>query len=636
MIIQRLSATNVLKYAQLDLADLPATGLIGISGQNESGKSSIGEALCFALFGRTFSLGGEEIDKLVRWGENHCQVTLDFLHGEHGYSLYRFLDRDGNHSARLTRSDQPERPTARGVDAVADALYGLLGYEFDEFIESFYLAQREITTPHPHSHAVKIMAGVAPLQFVAAEMEEEVTDEQETARATEEELAAARRELEALGLDPDQAGVLDTARAEHASRIVEIDNAVVEIHDAAAAYRADQPIYRAARGASGRWGAFRTLLLLLAVLAGLLWGLLEYGPGVGQVAPYASQAQQLLNDQLPQLQPGVAQRWVGYAAAGLGGLGILVWIAAAGAAGKARRHTEAGVRLAESVAAARSLDAGPHVDPIDSELADAVDSGELLDLDGEGGLSPLPARPSDARADELCADAVGMAAELASVEAYIAEEEAWLRAVAEGLSAKVRELDQAIGDENARVRHAETLQEVAAGLEGKLGGIQAQVAQRELAIELLDGASQQLSQRFNRDIRDLVSKSLPAFTEGRYEHLQIDESLGVRVFSSEKRDSMHLDEVSSGTQRQIMLALRLALSEKLLSRTTVGSQFTFLDEPFAFFDESRTRRALETLTNVDGPLQQLWIVAQSFPGESEGSFALRIECDRDSVELSNA
>ena len=74
-----------------------------------------------------------------------------------------------------------------------------------------------------------------------------------------------------------------------------------------------------------------------------------------------------------------------------------------------------------------------------------------------------------------------------------------------------------------------------------------------------------MSNQFNRDIRDLVGRTLPLFTDGRYEHLQIGEDLGVRVFSSEKRDFMDLDEVSSGTQRQIMLALRLALSQKLLT-----------------------------------------------------------------------
>ena len=41
MIINRIRAQNVLKYAELSI-DLAEEGLIAISGQNESGKSSIG------------------------------------------------------------------------------------------------------------------------------------------------------------------------------------------------------------------------------------------------------------------------------------------------------------------------------------------------------------------------------------------------------------------------------------------------------------------------------------------------------------------------------------------------------------------------------------------------------------------
>ena len=74
MIINSVSAKNILKYRNLDLQDLPDQGIIAISGQNESGKSSIGEAVCFALFGRTFSLRQEDVGKILLWGENHCSV----------------------------------------------------------------------------------------------------------------------------------------------------------------------------------------------------------------------------------------------------------------------------------------------------------------------------------------------------------------------------------------------------------------------------------------------------------------------------------------------------------------------------------------------------------------------------------
>ncbi len=86
MIIDRIRAQNVLKYAELDI-ELAERGLIAISGQNESGKSSIGETVCFALFGRTFSIPPEEVTKVVRWGENHCNVTLEFRVEDQAYVL---------------------------------------------------------------------------------------------------------------------------------------------------------------------------------------------------------------------------------------------------------------------------------------------------------------------------------------------------------------------------------------------------------------------------------------------------------------------------------------------------------------------------------------------------------------------
>jgi ABC-type glutathione transport system ATPase component len=128
----------------------------------------------------------------------------------------------------------------------------------------------------------------------------------------------------------------------------------------------------------------------------------------------------------------------------------------------------------------------------------------------------------------------------------------------------------------------------------------------------------------NRDIRDLVSHSLPLLTQGRHEHLKVDENLDVQVFSSDKRDFMQFEEISTGTQRQIMLAVRLALSQQFINTTLNRQQFIFLDEPFAFFDEPRTRSALQSLPKLSDELTQIWIVAQAFPAGF--AFDLEVRC----------
>ena len=80
MIITDLQAENFRKYENLHLENLPEKGLIAVNGNNEAGKSSIGDAICFALFGRTDKLTGEQIGKLVRWGEQSVKITLSFRH----------------------------------------------------------------------------------------------------------------------------------------------------------------------------------------------------------------------------------------------------------------------------------------------------------------------------------------------------------------------------------------------------------------------------------------------------------------------------------------------------------------------------------------------------------------------------
>ena len=155
MIIQGIQAERLHKYQSLSLTDLPERGIIAVSGDNETGKSAIGEIICFALFGRTYVLADDRIGKLVHWGAAQGAVTLRFRSGGRTYEAIRHLARDGEQSARLLCPEASSAPLARGNDAVTAEIRRLLGYGFDEFVETFYLAQREITTPHPHSPAFK-------------------------------------------------------------------------------------------------------------------------------------------------------------------------------------------------------------------------------------------------------------------------------------------------------------------------------------------------------------------------------------------------------------------------------------------------------------------------------------------------
>lgn len=630
MIINKIRAQNVLKYAELSI-DLAERGLIAISGRNESGKSSIGETVCFALFGRTFSIAPDEIHKVVRWGENHCAVTLEFSVEQRHYVLSRFLDRDGNHSAKLAAADDPENPVARGVKGVGDALFGVLGFEYEEFVESFYLAQREITTPHPHSHAVKIMAGVEPLERVVRSLNDEISERQELLGEIRAEWEAVDSDVQALGIQEGRMPRLEDERHRTHEQLNQVDSLVEEIKARLEVCANNAGLIDTARSAKGRNSFLRFIVILLALTAGGLWALLTYGSNL----PQADTVRELLANNVPQWDEEKTD-WLGYLGAAFGVLFLLLWIRVAGLRRRiANLHEESG-QLGLVLGRAREIDIEPLAEEAegghvgDHHEDEQDDPGYAHDAD----LDTAPVRPGYVEYESLRRMLDQGDTTVRMAREYSERELDWLGYVAEQLASQINELDEEIDEEQSRVQEAIDLSEVLNGLTDKREEVEERIADRRRGLELLEGAVAHLSNNFNRDVKDLVGRMLPLFTDGRYEHLQIDNGLRVRVFSSEKRDFMDLEEVSSGTQRQIMLALRLALSKKLLSRTVKGKQFAFLDEPFAFFDQERTRRALHALADLGDDISQVWIVAQDFPENCEVTFDTKIYCERASNTLS--
>ncbi len=623
MIIRSLSASNILKYARLELADLPERGLIGISGPNESGKSSIGEAVCFALFGRTFSLGEEDVAKVIRWGESQCSAQLQFqLADGKQYEVARFLDSDGNHGARLSLVGDQE-PIARGVSGVRDALFRLIGFEFDEFIESFYLAQREITTPHPHSHAIKVMAGIAPLEIAAGEFEQEGEIQEEEIEALEYDISGVQQELAEIGIDPERLPVLEQDR-DIERKIVEQQNTAVEDLEAASAtYQDNDPLLSSARSSRGTASFLRFLLFLAALAAGGAWLYLSRTPETEMPV----QLTHLLSTYAPNWS--IKLPWLLYAAAGAGVLFLLFWVRCASLGGKITDLQQQSGALAERLTELRGLlpaqDAAGQEDP--KAGGDAPEERPPVDEKA----ARRAARPSEQEVAGLQPRIVDATASAAQVRALVGREVAWTRDRIEERQAELGRLEEAIEREQERVRKAGNLERERTGYEEQIENRRQQIQIRRLAGELLEGGMRQISQQFNRNLRGLVGRTLPLLTENRYEHLQIGDDLNVRVFSSEKRDFMDLDEISSGTQRQIMLAVRLALAQELVERTVKGSQFLVLDEPFAFFDQERTRSSLAVLPEFSEQIAQVWVIGQDFPAGVE--FAKTVRCGRDLHEL---
>lgn len=594
MIIHSIRAKNVLKYEQLDLLDLPKQGIIAISGFNESGKSTIGETICFALFGRTFSVAEDDLDKIIRWGESGCSVTIQFSNnkadepGDELYALTRMLDCDGNHSAKLYKVYNEDNPIARGIERVEEALFDLTSIEFEEFIESFYLAQREITTPHPHSYALKTMAGIATMEHCDNSIHNDIQGDIEAAEELLNRANQIEEEIEDIDLENGHLDSLSSQHDEALSAKSQADEAQANYQSTLEEYNDTAPNLSRYLSKKSRASFWRFIYFMLAAGTLALWWLMTKMPD----AAIHQQVSEFISSNMPQIS---AQHfpYLLYVGAGATFLFFVFWAAKISHKGNIDRLSQSGIELAEKM---RKLD-----------------TQRNLTINEERSLQINLVARSQAGGKQLSNVTEPDLSFFSQQQQQQAEQ--------------ISQLSAAIAVERERVNRTAELQEKIDALQGQIDDKESRNQLRELASELLTGATRHLSKRFNHIIRDHVGKTLPLFTENRYEHLQIDEDLTVRVFSNEKHDFMDLDEISSGTQRQIMLAVRLALSQEMVSRKVQTQQFLILDEPFAFFDKERTERSLSVLPELSDDLPQIWIIAQSFPETI--NFEHSIYCERD-------
>lgn len=625
MIIRSLAAENLLKYRVLELGDLPETGIIAVSGANETGKSAIGELICFALFGRTYAIPAEAARKLVRWGAGRGSLTLRFSAGGRDWEVSRGVERDGTLSARLADASDPGEPLARGSAEVNDRLARILGYGFDEYIETFYLAQREIQSPHPLSPAIKSLSGVAALEKVDAELAGELAAVEAGMGELQGRIQETERGLSALGGGHLRIAELEQEYAALGRREREAQGRLAALESAQSAYRSAWAGQRGFSVRRGFAGLVLALLLLVSLAVGGVWGLIRYRPELWPVPSVRGHLEAVLAGTGVPVEAALL-----YAAIALIGALTLVWLWALALDLGARRRYGRGRQLANELQRLEDLEPATLRAP-----AARSDDGPAVGEPALEGAAPVD-RPDPERRSRLEQRVRDLSAAPDEVAAAVSHESAWLNRLAAELATRRAVLDESLSQARSERERSAGLRQTREQLARQLAERRSQVENLRLARSLLDGAAESLSEGFNEGLRETLTRALPMLTEGRYEHPQVDRELKVRVYSGEKRGFLDLDETSSGTQRQVMLALRLALAEELITRVVREPQFAFLDEPFAFFDEARMRSALKVLPQLSERMVQHWVVAQRFSGDAP--IALEIPCGRhpDTLRLGRA
>ena len=605
MLIKALHAENFRKYQKLEVKDIPQKGVITVAGLNESGKTSIGEAICFALYGRTFVLDKKNLYKIISWGADLAEVTLKFTDGEgDSYTLYRAISRDNSViSVKLERDDSKD-VILETEQAVEDALLKVLGFDYDAFSNSFYLAQRELTTPDPQSDTIKKMAGIGDYARLHNEFLETNDRKEETITELSPDIASNQSQLDAMQLDETWLPELIDAEQTLGNEQKQRESVVGALDDNVDAYQDKFGHYFGAKKRRGFFGFLSLILLPVSAILWLLWAGNKYFP---------ERLQGLLNnfdDAQLSMFNSFSDNWL-LPAALLSVLAFLVSLFV-----KVRSNSTM-LRLNDDAKNITNIiqDGHTHItSQIENLLPERVVQAMQTRSETETPMI-IPSREQFANIRQLIDDAPNYKAKPEEVSAAIIRLSSAIKKQNGGIEDVGKGLLEDINQEKIRSDEAGVLRSTVKKLTTVVSKCEREINVNNISIGLLQRAAVSSISLFNKNIADISANTLPKFTEGRYSEVSIAEDLSVKVYSDDKKDYMDFDEISSGTQRQIMLALRMAMSEELATNTGNKEQFIFLDEPFAFFDQERTKSTLRALPDVSKVISQVWVVAQEFPAD---------------------
>ncbi len=135
MELRRLRLVNFRQHAETELEFGP--GITGIFGPNGSGKTTILEAIAWAIYGVQAVRGDKDsIRRLGAKGRASVEVEVEFRLGAHEYRVTRGLSTAALH--------QDGRLVANSLKAVTDKLERTLGMTHDEFFNTYFTGQKEL------------------------------------------------------------------------------------------------------------------------------------------------------------------------------------------------------------------------------------------------------------------------------------------------------------------------------------------------------------------------------------------------------------------------------------------------------------------------------------------------------------
>lgn len=144
--LKRLYAHDFKQLKQVEI-HFPEAGRILVQGKNEAGKSTLFEAVFFALFAQalTTESGAKNLDDLIGYDKEKARVELDLAVRDRVFKITRTLIRAKTNKWEL----DIERPDGRieqvhGNKAVNDRLVAELGFDAEALLNTCFVEQKKL------------------------------------------------------------------------------------------------------------------------------------------------------------------------------------------------------------------------------------------------------------------------------------------------------------------------------------------------------------------------------------------------------------------------------------------------------------------------------------------------------------
>jgi DNA repair exonuclease SbcCD ATPase subunit len=599
MLLQRIALE---RFGQLDQREYTfRPGLNLVKGPNEAGKTTLQEAILFALLGNPHHTTLERVksvDGRISWGENRrFSITLDFT--DDSGTTYRLTKDWDSQSACLTNLQTDEKEN--DIDSIQRAIGDMLGYGSLKLLQSTVCVEQDaiedisagrqeigdqlqsIVTGGGAEEATA-SAVLKALEDRIAEMKRgwqtsapknpgPIKVKRDEITGLEDQLAKVRPQVEQVEQAKEQLITLETRVDEISAELVsrkslrdlcdrrlewedkrsngrdrekELEARIERIEKA-------QQIVEAGQSAEEQPKShFPTIPVIVAGIGCLLFLVGVVISALGLLA--ASEPTFVAIGVLVGL-PGL-----------LVCLGGLIWLAAA-------------------LSRSRSADLAAARARLDALLGEQTPE-ELIEKRKETSRDRRDAE------EALESPEMRQAAEVTPLE-YEELKQAIERLEKE-LDAKKQErirCQTKCEVANYSFEDIHCLEEQRAAAKQSLAHLEEWLAIYELAYEVIEQAKGQTMRSARDELEPRISGYLSDITQGRYDSVEADDDLNLRVFSQEKGDwvTPGSNELSRGTVDQLYLAARLALLD-LLYRDAKPP--LLLDDPFVKFDPDRREQAM--------------------------------------------